>query len=233
MNARSRGTLLVAAATVAWANFAAQASESTTRLRLPGPGAAAPQAAPAAAPAAPAAAPTGLTLRMPAPAKADSVAPDPPGAPPQSKTLPDGTIAISTLLMTQEMLQNQQAAIAKYVGKPIQFQGPIDYHLINEIGAFIGMTARLPIGYRKFYCISFDRDSVAAARALKLGDLAVVAGVYITPDLLPQTQAAYMGGLQSYDTLNFVECVVLTGHPNPALARALMAGWANERRLGK
>jgi len=222
--------MLALAVSIVWAACGAQASESTTRLRLPGPGEVAPQTAPAAAPAT---APSGLKLRMTVPAKADAVAPDPPGAPPQSRVLPDGTIAISTLLMAQEMLQNQQAAIAKYVGKPVQFQGTIDYHLINEIGAFIGMTARLPIGYQKFSCISFDRDSVAAARALKLGDLAVVAGIYITPDLRPQTQAAYMGGMQSYDTLNFVECVVLTGHPNPALARALMAGWANERRLGK
>ncbi len=228
--------LLALLAALWWAAASAQASESTTRLKLPGPGEAAPQTPAVPAPAgagAPTAAAANLKLRMPAPAKGAAILPDPAGAPPQSKTLPDGTIAISALLLTQEMLQNQTAAVAKYRGKPIQFQGVLDYHLVNEIGAFLGMTARLPIGYRKFHCISFDRDSMAAARALKLGQEAVVAGIYITPDLQGQTQAGYMGGLQTYDTLNFAECVVLTGHPNPALARALMAGWANARQLGK
>lgn len=212
----------------------ADASESTTRLRLPVPDAAAPQT-PSSSPTPAVTAPIGaLKLRMPEAVKGAAIVPEPAGAPAKSVTLPDGTIAITATLLTQEMLQNEAAAIAKYRGKPIQFEGVINYHLINEIGAFLGITANMPaIGYRKFSCISFDRESVAAARALKLGDVAVMAGIYITADLRKQTQAAYMGGMQTYDTLNFVECVVLTGHSNPALARALMAGWANARQLGK
>ncbi len=222
-------------------SFAVNASESTTRLRLPPeqPSSAAP-GAPAPAPAAtPAAAPTSLRLRMPEQAKGAPIAPEPAGAPPSSVTLPDGTIAISAALLTQEMLKDGNAAVAKYRGRPVQFQGVLNYHLMNNIGAFLGMTVTVPmVGYKYFHCISFDRDSREAARALGNGKYAIMAGIFITHDIQDHTQAYYMsqgGGAQlsHASTLHFAECVVLTGHPNPPLARALMAGWANARQLWK
>ena len=119
-------------------SLGANASESTTRLRLPPeqappPALGAPTPPPAATPAAaPAAAPTSLRLRMPEQAKGAPIAPEPAGAPPSSVTLPDGTIAITASLLVQEMLKDGSAAVAKYRGRPIQFQGVLNYHLMNN-----------------------------------------------------------------------------------------------------
>ncbi len=217
------------------AAFAAHASESTTRLRLdPAAPAATPGPVAPATPQTPAAPlPANLKLRMPEPAKGAPIGP--PGDP-HVRTLADGTIDISASVLTAEVLQNE-SAVAKYLGKPIQTEGVLNYHAINQIGAFLGTIVRLPTGYRRFYCISFDRDSMAAARELKVGDPVVFAGLYFTFATQPKTLAAYMSTnsatLQSYDTINLSDCVILTGHPNPALARALMSAWSNTQQIAK
>lgn len=231
----------------------ADASSSTSRLRLTPPETKPGDAKPADVPAAK---PGEAAKPKRTQAKAESSfklqAPDPlagPALPPESasdvpappRPLPDGTLAVSAFWVTQEMLRDEETAKAKYAGKAMQFQGDIDYRQVDANGAALGFTLNIPmVGYRKFACHSYDPDSVAAARAVRIGQKVTMAGIYDPhfysrinrDDFQKGLDTARDGGqaglavLGISTTLNFSDCLVLTGHKNGAVARTLMAAGA-------
>ncbi|MCK6454721.1 MAG: hypothetical protein L6R19_28330 [Alphaproteobacteria bacterium] len=240
----------------------ATASSSTSRLRLaptdakpsetPAVKPADPKPGDAAEPATPARRPvvvkptaktsSPFTLRAPDPLTAAALPAEPAETAPTSpRPLGDGTLAVSGFWITQEMLRDEDGAKAKYRGKPLQFQGEIDYRQVDANGVALGFTVNIPmVGYRRFACHSYEPDSVAASRTVRIGQRVTMAGIY-DPDYYSKINrddfqkgldVARDGGqaglavLGIGTTLNFSDCLVLTGHPNGALARALMAARA-------
>lgn len=169
-----------------------------------------------------------FVLAAPAAAGADDLA----GA----RKLEDGTYVVRPMYMTAEMLQDEAKAKKKYAGKPLQFEGKISSKLAtkNYVQLNIVVTVQQYGGFRNFWCISFDPDSMSAAEKLEVGDDATLAGIY-----QPNSQAKFRkSGTEDYQsitrshhgshhaTLRFDDCVVLTGNPKGELARKVMAAGA-------
>jgi hypothetical protein len=150
-----------------------------------------------------------------------------------SRTLEDGTLVVSPIVVAAEMIVNETKAKRKYSGKALQLQGPIYQKLVTDRGLDLMIMIQPPgyLGYKKFWCRSKDKPSEAAAEALSVGQPVTIAGIY-----QPETRGDFSD--EDMAKLRFIErtdwnsyvrldsCLVLTGNPTGEAKRRILAAKA-------
>jgi hypothetical protein len=148
------------------------------------------------------------------------------------KTLEDGTVVISPVWMAAEMIRDERAAKRKYQNKLIEFEAPLQNKVVTDDWVQLVFLVNVPSqGYKRFWCNTFDPDSMQAAESLQAGDDVKVAGVF-EPNPLARVKGRAMSAVEDAgsrmnldfsNTLRFDKCIVLTGNPQGERARGIVA----------
>ena len=151
-----------------------------------------------------------------------------------SRTLEDGTLVVSAMIVAAEMLADEPKAKRKYAGKAIQLEGPLHDKLMTARGLDLTIMVTPPGygGYRKFWCRSTDKASAEAAEAIAKGQQVTIVGIY-QPDTrgdIPGQQIIEVRGTDWQATLRLDSCLVLTGNPGGESKRRNVAAEAAGRQ---
>jgi S1-C subfamily serine protease len=128
-------------------------------------------------------------------------------------TLENGALAISALWLETEIKQDAVVAGLKYKGQVLQIDGVLKDKSLEGDKLHLTFVGDLKKeGLKGFHCTVSEPASVRAGGVLKFGQPVTVAG---TVERIPDTSYFTSGA--------FKDCVVLTGHPDPAVAQAQIA----------
>jgi hypothetical protein len=151
-----------------------------------------------------------------------------------SRTLEDGTLVVSPLVVAAEMLVDENKAKRKYAGKALQIQGPVTAKLVTARGLDLTIMVQPPgyVGYKKFWCRSSDKSSEVAAEALPVGQQVTIVGIYqpVTRGDTPVKDITESSGAEKSTDWNaqirLDSCIVLTGNPEGEDKRGIIAAKA-------
>lgn len=148
------------------------------------------------------------------------------------RTLDDGTVVVSPLVMAAEMIVDEGKARRKYAGKALQLEGPISAKLVTDRGLDLTFLAQPPgyLGYKKFWCRSTHQASEKAAEQFAVGQKVTIVGIYEPDTRKEQTREEIMvsseRGSDWSSLIRLDSCVLLTGNPHAELDRSAVAAKA-------